>query len=78
MKFTWGKPMIHVEQKNPQKKNGIRSLAKATKENRKALNKQRRKQKNSDVKEIRLPIKKTKKLLLLYVLLRFWLVFYEF
>ena len=20
MKFTWGKPMIHVEQKNPQKK----------------------------------------------------------
>ena len=31
-------------------KNKVRNLAKETNENRKALNKQRRKQKNSDVK----------------------------
>ena len=46
--------------KYPQK-NRVKNLAKATNENRKALNKQRRKQKNSDVKEIRLPIKKQSK-----------------
>ena len=38
MKFTWGKPMIHVEQKKFPQKSGIRNLAKATNENSISIN----------------------------------------
>lgn len=71
--------MIHVEQKNILKKNGVRNLAKSTNEisiGIKASNDASKK--NSDVKEIRLPIKKQSKHRLLLVLLRFRLVFYGF
>ena len=45
VKFTWGKPMIHVEQKKyPQKK--VRNLAKATNENSINVNEATTKAKN--------------------------------
>ena len=61
--------MIHVEQKNIHK-NRVRNLAKATNENSISINASNNaSKKNSDVKEIRLPIKKQSKHRLLRVLL---------
>ena len=38
VKFTWGKPMIHVEQKKISSTNRVRNLAKATNENSISIN----------------------------------------
>ena len=79
MKFTWGKPMIHVEQKKYPQKSGIKNLAKATNENSISIKEATTQAKNSEVKEKRLPIKKKQsKHRLLLVLLRFCMVFYGF
>lgn len=80
MKFTLGKPMIHVEQKKISSKNRVRNLEKSTNENSISIKASNDASKNtSTVREkMTAPSKKTKKLLLLYVLLRFCMVFYGF
>ena len=52
--------MIHVEQKKILKKQG-KNLAKATNENRISINASNNASKNSNVKKMRLPIKKQSK-----------------